>query len=339
MNAPERARDLARPVFGVLGAADPRVELQATLAPLATWLEREDVDALFVNRPGVVWIDCAGSGSLARIEAPPIDDALLMRIASHLGRISPQALSRHFPLRTANLPDGTRIQVVGPSVTREHWALAICRPRIDDLGLLAYTRRPGARSRRAFDAIELDVDDPIDALQRAVAGHATILISGGASSGKTLFLGGLLRNVPDNERVIVVEDSPELRFHADNAVGLSAVKGVLGETRLTASDLLQVALRLRPDRLVLGELREGDALPFLRAVTGGHPGSFTTIQADSPRAALEQVALLLMQGGLGLSHDDSIRYAASAIDLVVQLDRRGGYRRVAQIATAQDLVG
>ena len=158
-----------------------------------------------------------------------------------------------------------------------------------------------------------------------------MLISGGTSSGKTTFLNALLREVPAHERVVLVEDTPEIQLHGPNGVGLVAVKGEMGEAKVTADDLLQSALRLRPDRIVLGELRGSEAVSFLRAINTGHPGSFTTLHANSPAGALEQLALMVMQTGLGLSRADTIAYARSLIDVVVQLDRHGGARGVAAI--------
>ena len=146
-------------------------------------------------------------------------------------------------------------------------------------------------------------------------GGATILISGGTSSGKTTFLNALLREIPEHERVILVEDTPEIRLGNRNGVGLIAVKGETGEARVTTDDLLQAALRLRPDRIVLGELRGGEAVSFLRAINTGHPGSFSTIHANSPCGALEQLALMVMQSGLGLSRLDTIAYVRSVVDL------------------------
>jgi len=173
--------------------------------------------------------------------------------------------------------------------------------------------------------------DPIAFLKRAVAARATILISGGTSSGKTTFLNALLREVRADERIILVEDTPEIRLRHDNGLGLIAVKGEMGEAKLSTNDLLQASLRMRPDRIVLGELRGEEAVSFLRAINTGHPGSFSTIHANSPHGALEQLALMVMQTGLGLSRSETIDYARSVIDVVVQLDRSSGERRVSAV--------
>ena len=148
----------------------------------------------------------------------------------------------------------------------------------------------------------------------------------------------MLGEIPSAERVVLVEDTPELRLPGANGVGLVAVKGELGEAKVTANELLQSALRLRPDRIVLGELRGAESVSFLRAINTGHPGSFSTIHANSLPGALEQLALMVMQTGIGLTRQDTIAYAASVIDVIVQLDRHGGKRRISAIARTSELL-
>ena len=180
--------------------------------------------------------------------------------------------------------------------------------------------------------------EPIAFLRTAIRARKTILISGGTSTGKTTFLNAVLGEIPAEERVVLVEDTPELRLPGANGVGLVAVKGELGEAKVTANELLQAALRLRPDRIVLGELRGAESVSFLRAINTGHPGSFSTIHANSLRGALEQLALMVMQTGIGLTRTDTIAYAASVIDVVVQLDRSAGKRGISAIAEPRELL-
>lgn len=310
---------------------DEGVYLSAYLRPFQRWLGREEVTEILVNRPGEVWVEIPGAGRMAVHAAPEVDDVLLERLAGQIARITHQGVNRERPLLSAALPDGARVQMVGPPATRRHWALAIRRHRMIDLPLDAWRREGGGGPTRDLADLLHDASDPIDFLRAAVRRRATVLISGGTSSGKTTFLNALLREVPADERVVLVEDTPEIRMHGANGVGLVAVKGEMGEAKVTADDLLQAALRLRPDRIVLGELRGGEAVSFLRAINTGHPGSFTTLHANSPRGALEQLALMVMQSGLGLSRTDTIAYARSVIDVVVQLDREGGARGVSAI--------
>lgn len=307
------------------------VYLQAHLAPFAEWLARDDVTEILVNRPEEVWIESAGISGMIRIDAPTINDQLLERLAQQIARETHQGINRERPLLAATLPDGARVQIIAPPATRKHWALAIRRHRLVDVPLSAYDH--GALvAKPAKDWRKRDpLADPIDFLKRAVAARATILISGGTSSGKTTFLNALLREVAADQRIILVEDTPEIRLAHPNALGLVAVKGEMGEAKLSTNELLQSSLRMRPDRIVLGELRGNEAVSFLRAVNTGHPGSFSTIHANTPHGALEQLALMVMQSGLGLSRGETIDYAKSVIDVVVQLDRSAGVRQISGI--------
>ena len=301
--------------------------LDVYLSAFQQWLDDPEVSEIMVNRPGEILIE-----RLGRIEFyndAKIDDQLLQRLAEQVARVSNQGVSRERPLLSATLPNGHRVQFVAPSATRAHWALAIRRHRLVDLPLEAYDCGPLERGKR--DDMPDPVEQPIYFLKEAVRRRQTILISGGTSTGKTTFLNALLREVPANERVIVVEDTPEVRLHGANDLGLIAVKGDNGEAMITVDDLLQAALRLRPDRILLGELRGQEAVSFLRAVNTGHPGSFSTIHANSPQGALEQLALMVMQAGLGLSRTDTITYAKSVIDIIVQLGRQGSYRGIVAI--------
>ena len=316
---------------------DEGVYLSAYLRPFERWLQQEEVTEILVNRPGEVWVETAGTQGMTRHVTPEVDDVLLERLAGQIARVTHQGVNRERPLLSATLPGGVRVQLVGPPATRRHWALAIRRHRMIDLPLDAW-RRPdyGAPALELADLLR-QTPDRIDFVREAVRRRATVLISGGTSSGKTTFLNALLREVSPDDRVVLVEDTPEIQLQGANGLGLVAVKGEMGEAKVTADDLLQAALRLRPDRIVLGELRGSEAVSFLRAINTGHPGSFTTLHANSPRGALEQLSLMVMQAGLGLSRADTIAYATSVIDVIVQLDRQGGARGVSAIELTSTL--
>jgi type IV secretion system protein VirB11 len=147
-------------------------------------------------------------------------------------------------------------------------------------------------------------------------------------------LNALVREIPPDERLIAIEDAPEIRLDRPNALGLIAVRGDQGEARVDAGDLVSAALRMRPDRILLGELRGAEAFAFLRAVNSGHPGSITTVHADSPEGAIDQIALLAMTAGLDLDWEKIKTYVRQVIDVIVQLERRGGKRQVAEIRFA-----
>lgn len=313
------------------------VYLDAYLAPFQRWLDRDTITEILVNRPGEVWIEDAAHPGMQKISAPEIDDRLVQRLAEQVARVSHQGINREHPLLGATLPDGARVQFCGPPAARRHWAMAIRRHRRLDLPLDAYDTGPlgGAAAPAMPDA----QSEPIKYLRAAIAQRRTILISGGTSTGKTTFLNAMLGEIPRGERVILVEDTPELRLPGENGVGLIAVKGELGEAKVTPNELLQAALRLRPDRIVLGELRGAESVSFLRAINTGHPGSFSTIHANSLRGALEQLALMVMQTGIGLSRSDTIAYAAGVIDVIVQLGRDGdGKRGITAIAESAELI-
>ncbi|HET9629095.1 MAG TPA: P-type DNA transfer ATPase VirB11 [Novosphingobium sp.] len=317
-------------------AAATNVYLETYLEPFRRWLARETVTEILVNRPGEVWIEDSEHGRMLCMEEPEVDDLLLQRIAAQVARVSGQGINREHPLLAATLPDGARIQLCGPSATRGHWAMAIRRHRMLDMPLDAYRCDLGfADPRRSLGE---PAEDPIGFLRDAVRRRQTILVAGGTSTGKTTFLNSLLREIPREDRVILIEDTPELQFVGPNSVGLVAVRGELGAARVTTDDLLQAALRLRPDRIVQGELRGTEALSFLRAINTGHPGSFSTIHASSPRGALEQIALMAMQAGIGLTRTETIEYTAAVVDIVVQLARLGGQRRIVAIERTANLL-
>ncbi|MGB7419161.1 MAG: P-type DNA transfer ATPase VirB11 [Erythrobacter sp.] len=317
------------------------VYLDAYLAPFKRWLDRDTVTEIMVNAPGEVWVEDASNPGIQKIETPEIDDRLVQRLAEQVARVSHQGINREHPLLGATLPakgneGGARIQFCGPPASRKHWVMAIRRHRRLDLPLDAYDTGPLAGEAK----IEMPDPqaEPIAYLRAAIQHRRTILISGGTSTGKTTFLNAMLGEIPRAERVVMVEDTPELRFPGANSVGLVAVKGELGEAKVTPNELLQAALRLRPDRIVLGELRGSESVSFLRAINTGHPGSFSTIHANSLRGALEQLSLMVMQTGLGLSRSDTIAYATSVIDVVVQLGRdANGKRGITAIADTSSL--
>ena len=318
-------------------AADRSVYLDAYLEPFRQWLDRDTVTEIMVNRPGEVWIEDASDPGMKRIETPEIDDRLVQRLAEQVARVSHQGINREHPLLGATLPDGARIQFCGPPASRKHWVLAVRRHRRLDLPLDAYDSGPLQPPEQ--QPMPDPKAEPIAFLREAIRQRKTILISGGTSTGKTTFLNAMLGEIPRDQRVVLVEDTPELRLPGENGVGLVAVKGELGEAKVTSNELLQAALRLRPDRIVLGELRGEESVSFLRAINTGHPGSFSTIHANSISGALEQLSLMVMQTGIGLGRRDTIAYAANVIDVIVQLGRgNDGKRGISDIALAKDLV-
>jgi type IV secretion system protein VirB11 len=312
--------------------------LDAYLAPISDVLVQPDVTDIYINHPGEIWIERLGGG-IVREAVPALTEASLWRLARQIASLSHQGINREHPLLAARLPDGSRVQIVAPPATRGPLALAIRRHISANLTLQDYA------SSGAFDVPDDPIsdhgtaatDDRVAMLSNAVRDRKTILISGGTSTGKTTFLGALIREIPVEERLILIEDTPELPIEHANAVGLVAVKGELGEARVNADDLLQASLRMRPDRIILGELRGSEAYTFLRAINTGHPGSMTTIHADSPAKAIEQLALIILQSGTRLSREDIVHYVRNTVDVFVQLERRNGRRIVREIADRQSM--
>jgi type IV secretion system protein VirB11 len=322
-------------------AADGRIYLRSYLAPLTGMLARPDVTDIYVNRPGELWIETVG-GAIERHEAPALDEATLERLARQIASVSNQGISREHPLLSATLPDGARVQIVAPPATRGPLALAIRKHVAADLSLTDYVSAGAFARTQSRDRLErADADGALAALlaagdiagmlAEAVRGRRNILVSGGTSTGKTTFLNALLREIPPGERLILIEDTPELQVRQPNVVGLLAARSALGEADVTANDLVAASLRMRPDRIILGELRGEEAFAFLRAVNTGHPGSMTTVHADSAERAIEQIVLLALQAGTQLNRDDVRHYVKTTIDVFVQLARVGGERRVAEV--------
>lgn len=316
-----------------MNAESRGVYLRNALAPLAPFLERTDVTDVYVNRPGEIWLETIG-GDIERVQVESLGVDLLARLARQVAALTAQGISRAHPLLAAALPTGERVQIVIPPAAREDIAIAIRKHGVATLTLADYkldALSSGAGEEAARKPFRMTGKDAGDVLGRAVRERRNILVSGGTSSGKTTLLNVLLREIPQRERLILIEDTPELEQTHANMVGLVATRGSLGEADVTEEDLLIAALRMRPDRIILGEIRGKEATTFLRAVNTGHPGSLSTIHADSPARAVDQLALLVLQGGAQMSWDNVVAYVRRSIDLIVQLDRVDGKRVISGI--------
>jgi type IV secretion system protein VirB11 len=322
------------------------IYLRQALAPLQAHLQRSDVTDLYVNQPGELWLETLG-GSIERHEHRDLTASILLRLAEQIAALTAQGISREHPLLSATLPDGARVQFIAPPATRGALAMAIRKHQSAHLRLDDYARGgtlPAAGV--AMDAFSQQqaklrqlqqAGDHISLLRLAVQQRLNIMVSGGTSTGKTTFLNALIKEIPAEERLIVIEDTPELELHHPNAIGLVAARSALGQADVTMEDLLNASLRMRPDRIILGELRGPEAFTFLRAVNTGHPGSMTSIHADSPARAVEQLALLVLQSGTRLDRDSIGHSVRSSIDVYVQLARQAGRRHITAIALRDDL--
>ncbi|MFH1159248.1 MAG: P-type DNA transfer ATPase VirB11 [Pseudomonadota bacterium] len=300
------------------------------------------VSEICVNRPGEMWIERMGAPAMERREHKPVTHDAMMRLARQIARISDQAINMDSPLLSACLPTGERVQVVLPPVSRNGIALSIRKQVVRPMSLDDYAKT-GAFDNTGLitDAQERQEDKPLRALaaaknfrafiSEAAKSRKNIIISGGTSTGKTTLLNAILREIDQDERIITIEDTAEIHPPHANHLSLIASKGDQGTAKVTIQDLLEAALRLRPDRILLGELRGKEAYTFLRAVNTGHPGSLTTVHADTPHGALEQIGLMVMQANLGLRHDQVMDYIRSIVDIVVQLKRTGGKRVISEV--------
>lgn len=320
------------------------------LAPLAGMLARADVTDVMINRPGEAWIETL-DGAIERVDCPELDATTLWHLARQIAALSHQGISRAHPLLAATLPAnslgaGARVQIVAPPATRGDMAIAFRKHLAPDRTLRDYVADGAFAKAAVSSGVSAPPPSPKPAgkkqedlatfLAELVRARRNILISGGTSSGKTTFLNALMQEIPADERLVLIEDTAEIALRHANAAGLLAIKGELGEARVTADDLLQAALRMRPDRIVVGELRGAESYTFLRAINTGHPGSLSTIHADSPEGAIEQLALIILQNGTQLRREDIVAYVTATVDVIVQLERRDGVRRIAAIKLTRE---
>ncbi len=316
-----------------------QVYLDAFLAPLAASLSRGDVTDLYINRPGELWLETAAG--IERHENSALDDASLWRLARQIAAASDQGINREHPLLAATLPDGARVQICAPPATRGNVIVAIRKHSMPDLRLTDYLNAgafaqvgEAARAREAVDAAlaaQLASGNTMEFLSAAVRRRKTMVIAGGTGTGKTTFLNALLKEAPADERFVLIEDTPEIQLHHQNAVGLVAVRGKLGEASVSPAELVEAALRLRPDRIIMGEVRGAEAISWLRAVGTGHPGSITTVHANSPAGAIEQLAMMSMSAGTELGRAELVDYIKATVDVFVQLGHEDGARLVTEI--------
>ena len=249
-----------------------------------------------------------------------------------------QTISEENPLLSGTLPNGFSIQVViSPACEAGTIGISIRKPSTINLDLDAYEKL-GAFDSTATKKV-VDENDAIlkeyleqkkikEFLKHAVVNKKNIIISGGKSTGKTTFTNAMLREIPWDERLITCEDAREIVLNDHpNKLHLLASKGGQGRAKVTTQDLIEACLRLRPDRIIVGDLRGSEAFSFLRAINTGHPGSISTLHADTPLMAIEQLKLMVMQAGLGLPPAQIKEYIMQVVNIVVQLKRAEKARR------------
>lgn len=322
--------------------------LYRALSSLRPFLDDSQVVEISVNCPGRVYVERLGAAHMEFYEIPELTAEEIVNIGERVAATTNQFISPASPILSAALPTGERVQVVLPPAAADGGAISIRKQVASDFSLEDY------RDRGSLDDVDIAVGglsetdqeligllkqhDIYGFIRSAIANRVSILISGGTSSGKTTLLNACLKSVDPHERIITLEDTRELFPPQENAVHLLASRGDQGTASVSIQSLLEASLRMRPDRLFVGEVRGSEAFSFLRAINTGHPGSMSTVHADTPHGAYEQLAMMVMQSGLSSSYPkaDLISYIRQVIPIVIQLRRDGGRRGVSEIFFARD---
>lgn len=306
--------------------ADIRDEMLG-LGPIQSLLNDESVTEVMVNGPQKVFAERLGKVELTDVKFH--DNAHLLNIIERILTPLGRRIDEASPLVDARLEDGSRVNIIIPPLSLVGPALTI----------------------RKFSKKPLTVDNlisfgTIDAkmakfLQACVKARVNILVSGGTGSGKTTTLNVISSFIPEAERVVTIEDAAELRLQQENLVTLeSRPANIEGEGQITIRDLVRNALRMRPDRIIVGEVRSGEALDMLQAMNTGHDGSLTTAHANSPRDALSRLETMVLMSGLELPVRAIREQISSAIDLVIQQSRmKDGSRKITHVTEVQHMEG
>jgi pilus assembly protein CpaF len=295
--------------------------------PIDPLLRDDDVSEIMCNGPDSVYVE--RDGKLTKDPVTFVDDAHLRRIIDKIVGQVGRRIDESTPMCDARLPDGSRVNAIVSPLTIGGPFLTI----------------------RKFKADPLQVDDLIrfgtfDAnaarfLQACVVGRLNIIVSGGTGTGKTTTLNVLSSFIPENERIVTVEDAKELQLHQDHVLCMETrPPNIEGRGQVTIRDLVKNCLRMRPDRIVVGECRAGEALDMLQAMNTGHDGSLTTVHANTPRDTLSRLETLTLMAGFDLPVRAIREQMASAIDVIIQIARlRDGSRRVTHITEVQGMEG
>jgi pilus assembly protein CpaF len=287
--------------------------------PLERLLADDSVTEIMVNGPFDIWVE--RKGRLHETDARFSDESHLRRIINKMVAVVGRRIDESSPMVDARLPDGSRVNaiipplsLIGPLVTIRKFS----KQRLDPGDLV----RIGTLSAETVEFIE-----------RCVEAELNILISGGTGSGKTTMLNALSTAVPESERIVTIEDAAELRLNQRHVLRLEArPKNIEGQGEISIRELLRNSLRMRPDRIIVGEVRGAETLDMLQAMNTGHDGSMSTIHANSPRDALARIETMVLMAGYDLPVKAIRQQVASALDLIVHLERlQDGSRRVTAI--------
>jgi pilus assembly protein CpaF len=295
--------------------------------PLETLLDDDSVTEIMVNRQDQIYVERDGHLALSplRFTSEAQLRRVIERIVSRVGR----RIDESAPLVDARLEDGSRINAIIPPLAVNGASLTVRK----------FSRRPlTIADLQRFGTLD---ERAADLLRGVVEGRLNVLVSGGTGTGKTTLLNVLSGFIPGTERIITIEDAVELQLQQTHVVRLeSRPPNIEGRGEVTIRDLVRNALRMRPDRIVIGEVRGGESLDMLQAMNTGHEGSISTIHSNSPRDAISRLETLVLMAGMDLPLRAIREQIASAIDVVVQIARlRDGSRRVIQITEVQGMEG
>jgi len=328
-----RLRDLLSDETTPLSSADRQsivtdvIDNVVGYGPIEVFLHDPDVTEIMVNNPETIYVE--RHGKLYPTDRTFLDEAHLLRIIDKIVGQVGRRVDESVPMVDARLPDGSRVNAIvhplainGPMLTIRKFSKEPYT--VDDL--IGF----GTMDRRAASFLEA-----------AVTGRLNILISGGTGSGKTTLLNVLSSFIPDDERIITIEDAAELRLGQDHVLRLeSRPPNIEARGEIAIRDLVRNSLRMRPDRIVVGEVRGAEALDMLQAMNTGHDGSLSTVHANSPRDALARLETMVLMAGLELPVRAIREQVTSALDLLIHITRlRDGTRRIAQISEVQGMEG
>lgn len=322
------------------------------LAPLAQWLHDPLVSEILINDPGRLWIE--KSNQMTCYEVPALTQHYLHHLARLIANENGQRLDRVKPLLSGTLYDGSRVQIVMPPVVVSPvFAIrryVLTKTRLEDyLGsMIANVNEctsPEAKKEACLDnASTLNKPlsqhslDYFSQIKQAITQRANIVISGGTSTGKTTLLNALLVELSPDLRLVTLEDAREIQAPHQNQVNLIAIKGEQGVADVTLQDLLQCCFRLRPDRVIVGEIRGPEVLAFLAAASSGHDGSMTCVHASSPDAAVTRlVQLYQLNPGMSMTAQGIRQHILSVVDMIIQLNRTPSGRFIESITATDSL--
>jgi pilus assembly protein CpaF len=297
------------------------------LGPLEPLLADSSISDILVNSPKRVYIERGGKLEVANVEFK--DDEHLMRVIERIVSTVGRRIDEASPMVDARLQDGSRVNAIIPPLALDGPVLSIRRFGKEPLRMASLIEK-GALTKEVAEMFEM-----------CVRARLNIIISGGTGAGKTTLLNSLSAFIPEDERIVTIEDSAELQLQQPHVVRLETrPANIEGRGEITQRDLVKNALRMRPDRIVIGEVRGGEAIDMLQAMNTGHDGSLTTIHANTPRDAVARLETMIQMTGMRLSDRAMRQQIASAIDLVIQGARLSdGSRRITSISEITGMEG